>query len=85
RAKRMLQEAALERHTTISQFVIDSAMSAAQEILTERTRIGLTSEQWAALMAALDAPLRMPRCQRLDSFLLELRLSTWQHDGQPNP
>jgi uncharacterized protein (DUF1778 family) len=65
-AMRVLQEAARERHTTISQFVIDSAMSAAQEVLTERTRIGLTSEQWAAFVEALDAPPQHhPRMERL--------------------
>jgi uncharacterized protein (DUF1778 family) len=65
-AKRVLQEAARERHTTISQFVLDSALGAAQEVLTERTRIGLSSEQWTAFMAALDAPAeRHPRMERL--------------------
>ena len=65
-AKRVLQEAARERHTTISQFVIDSALAAAHDVLAERTRIGLSSEQWAAFMAALDAPAeRHPRMERL--------------------
>ena len=65
-AKRVLQEAARDRHTTISQFVIDSALAAAQEVLTERTRIGLSSEQWTAFMAALDAPpARHSRMERL--------------------
>lgn len=65
-AKRTLQEAARERHTTISQFVIDSALTAAQEVLTERTRITLNAEQWAAFMDALDAPSeRHPRMERL--------------------
>lgn len=57
-AKRLLQEAARERHTTISQFVIDSALTTANEVLAERLRIGLNTEQWAAFMAALDAPPR---------------------------
>jgi uncharacterized protein (DUF1778 family) len=65
-AKRMLQEAARERHTTISQFVLDSALGAAQQVLAERTRIGLTSEAWAAFLAALDGPPeRHPRMERL--------------------
>lgn len=58
-AKRVLQEAARERHTTISQFVIDSALVTANEVLAERSRIGLNSEQWRAFMAALDAPPRL--------------------------
>src|SRR5438105_15233882 len=65
-AKRVLQEAARERHTTISQFVINSALSAATDVLAERTRIGLNSEQWTAFLAALDAPMRRhPRMERL--------------------
>ena len=65
-AKRVLQEAARERQTTISQFVIDSALSTAHDVLAERTRIGLSSEQWTAFMAALDAPpQRHPRMERL--------------------
>jgi uncharacterized protein (DUF1778 family) len=65
-AKRVLQEAARERQTTISQFVIDSALSTAHEVLAERTRIGLNAEQWAAFISALDAPAqRHPRMERL--------------------
>jgi uncharacterized protein (DUF1778 family) len=65
-AKRMLQEAARERHVSLSQFVLDSAITAASEVLAERTRIALDSEEWAAFMAALDgAPRRHPRMERL--------------------
>jgi uncharacterized protein (DUF1778 family) len=65
-AKRVLQEAARERHTTISQFVVDSALGAAHEVLAERTRIGLDSKRWTAFVKALDAPARRhPRMERL--------------------
>jgi uncharacterized protein (DUF1778 family) len=65
-AKRVLQEAARERHTTISQFVIDSALSSAHEVLAERRRINLTAEQWKTFLEALDAPpQRHPRMERL--------------------
>lgn len=65
-AKRMLQEAARERHTSLSQFVLDSAIAAATDVLAERTRIALSSEDWAAFMAALDAPPSShPRMERL--------------------
>jgi uncharacterized protein (DUF1778 family) len=68
-AKRILQEAARERHTTISQFVIDSALTTASEVLAERNRIGLDSKQWAAFIAALDAPPR--RHERMERLLKE--------------
>jgi uncharacterized protein (DUF1778 family) len=65
-AKRLLQDAARERHTTISQFVLDTALGAAHELLAARTRIGLDSEQWEQFMAALDAPPRVhARMKRL--------------------
>jgi uncharacterized protein (DUF1778 family) len=65
-AKRMLQEAARERHTSVSQFVLDSAIAAATEVLAERSRIALNSEAWTAFMKALDAPPRKhPRMERL--------------------
>jgi uncharacterized protein (DUF1778 family) len=65
-AKSLLQEAARERHTTISQFVLDTAISAASEVLAERNRISLNAEQWTAFMEALDAPPRRhPRLERL--------------------
>jgi uncharacterized protein (DUF1778 family) len=65
-AKRLLQEAARERHTTISQFVLDTVLAAANDLLAARTRIGLDDEQWQRFMKALDAPPRVhPRMQRL--------------------
>jgi uncharacterized protein (DUF1778 family) len=65
-AKRLLQQAAKERHTTISQFVLESALNSASAVLAERSRIGLDAEQWTAFMVALDAPPRRhPRMERL--------------------
>jgi len=65
-AKQILQQAARERHTSISQFVLESALSTASEVLAERSRLGLNAEQWEAFMAALDAPPRRhPRLERL--------------------
>jgi uncharacterized protein (DUF1778 family) len=65
-AKRLLQEAARERHTTISQFVLDTALGAANDLLAARTRIGLDCARWEQFMEALDAPPRVhPRMKRL--------------------
>lgn len=65
-AKRILMEAARERHTSVSQFVIESALSSAREVLAERARFALDAEQWAAFQAALDAPpTRHARMERL--------------------
>jgi len=65
-ARQLLQEAAKERHTTISQFVLESALNSASAVLAERSRIRLDADQWAAFMEALDAPpLHHPRLERL--------------------
>jgi uncharacterized protein (DUF1778 family) len=65
-ARRLLQQAARERHTSISQFVIESALQSANTVLAERSRISLDAEQWTTFMAALDAPPRChPRMERL--------------------
>ncbi len=65
-AKQILQQAAKERHTSISQFVLESALRSASTVLAERSRLGLNAEQWEAFMAALDAPPRRhPRLERL--------------------
>jgi uncharacterized protein (DUF1778 family) len=66
KARQLLQEAAKERHTTISQFVLESALNSAGAVLAERSRIRLDADQWAAFMEALDAPPRRhPRLERL--------------------
>lgn len=65
-AKRRLQQAAKERHTSISQFVLESALNSADAVLAERSRFGLNAEQWLSFMDALDAPAsRHPRMERL--------------------
>jgi uncharacterized protein (DUF1778 family) len=65
-AKRMLQEAARARRMTISQFVLDSALVAASEVLAEQSRIVLGAQEWTAFMEALDTPPRRhPRMERL--------------------
>lgn len=65
-AKQILQQAAKQRHTTISQFVLESALDSASAVLAEHSRLSLNAEQWAAFMEALDAPPRgHPRMERL--------------------
>ena len=64
--KRTLQEAASTAQKTVSEFVLDSALTHAAEVLADRRLFLLDDTQWAAFMAALDAPAKpMPRLQRL--------------------
>ena len=65
-AKETLQAAAALRHKSVSEFVLDSALGAANEVLAERHRFGLNAEQWEAFQTALDAPPRsLPRIEKL--------------------
>lgn len=65
-AKEALQAAATLRHKSVSEFVLDSALGAANEVLAERRHFGLNVKQWEAFQAALDAPTRsLPRLEKL--------------------
>jgi uncharacterized protein (DUF1778 family) len=65
-AKAKLQAAASAVHRSMSDFVMESALSRAEETLAERRVFGLDAERWAAFQAALEAPVRpLPRLQKL--------------------
>jgi uncharacterized protein (DUF1778 family) len=64
--KCVIQTAARATHQSVSEFVIQSALSRAEETLPDRQRFGLNATQWAAFQAALDAPPRpTPRLAKL--------------------
>lgn len=65
-AKETLQAAALASHRSVSEFVLESALSQAEEALADRRRFGLDADRWKAFQDALDAPPRdHPRLERL--------------------
>lgn len=65
-AKKALQAAASLRHKSVSEFILDSALGAADDVLAERHQFGLNAEQWEAFQTALDAPPRsLPRIEKL--------------------
>ena len=65
-AKRALQAAAAASRRSVSEFVLESALSRADEALADRRTFGLNAAQWKGFMAALDAPPRpVPRLERL--------------------
>jgi len=68
-AKRMLQAAAQVSHKSMTEFVLDSALTAADDVLAEQRSIGLNAEQWKAFQEALDAPPQ--RHARLERLLKE--------------
>lgn len=65
-AKRTLQTAAAASRRSVSEFVLESALARAEEVLPDRRHFTLDAEQWAAFQAALEAPPRdLPRMRRL--------------------
>ncbi len=67
-AKRTLRAAAQVRRKTVTEFVLDSALSAAEDVLAEQRSLRLNASQWKQFLDALDAPPRRhARLQRLFS------------------
>jgi len=65
-AKQTLQAAARAASKSVSEFVIETALSEAEERLADRRLFALDAERWRAFLAALDAPPRRhPRLRRL--------------------
>jgi uncharacterized protein (DUF1778 family) len=65
-AKRTLQAAAAVSHRSVSEFVLESALARADEVLAGRRSFTLSAAQWKAFVRALDAPPRpLPRLERL--------------------
>ena len=67
-AKQTLQAAASAEQKSVSEFVLDTALSEAEERLADRRIFTLDRKNWDAFVAALDAPPRRhPRLERLFS------------------
>lgn len=65
-AKQTIQAAAAASHRTVSDFVLESALSRAGEALADRRMFGLDATQWQTFLAVLDSPPRqLPRMQQL--------------------
>ena len=64
--KRVLQDAAATSHKTVSEFLLDSALTKAAEVMADRRLFVLDDDQWTAFLEALDAPPQpMPRLEHL--------------------
>jgi uncharacterized protein (DUF1778 family) len=65
-AKLALAAAAAADNRSLSEFVLDSALSRAEETLSRRRHFGLNAEKWTEFLAALDAePRDLPRVKKL--------------------
>ncbi|MBA5865142.1 MAG: DUF1778 domain-containing protein [Nitrospira sp. CR1.3] len=64
--KRRLQVAASAANRSLTDFVVESALSRADETLADRHTFVLNKPNWDAFVAALDAPTHpLPRMRRL--------------------
>ncbi len=65
-AKQVLRSAAVAAQRSVSEFVLESALSRAEETLADRRSFQLDSQQWTVFMEALDAsPRELPRLKKL--------------------
>ena len=75
-AKALLEQAARARHKTLSEFVLDQSLSAAEETLADRRLFLLDDAQWVEFNRRLDAPPRdMPNLRELAQ-----RKAPWEAD-----
>jgi uncharacterized protein (DUF1778 family) len=64
--KDLIARAAQVKQTTLSGFVVEHALNAAQHVLADQVHFVLAMEQWEAFCAALDAPPKeIPALRRL--------------------
>lgn len=65
-AKKLLQEAARSCHKSVSEFLLDAGITAANLALTDRNRFQLDEERWAEFQEALERPVQTkPQLARL--------------------
>lgn len=64
--KQLIARAAERENTSFNDFVLNSALSAAQTIVSSDANLALDMDQWQVLCAALDAPPRnIPALRKL--------------------
>lgn len=67
-AKQTLAAAAAADRRSVSEFVLDSALARADDMLAQRRHFGLSAEQWEEFLLALDAaPRELPAVANLFS------------------
>ena len=54
--KELIAQAARIKQTTLTDFMVERAYSAAQEVLADQAHFSLSPDRWKVFCAALDAP-----------------------------
>jgi uncharacterized protein (DUF1778 family) len=66
RQKEIIARAAELKQTTLTNFMVEQAFQAAQQIVANQTHFRLSPEKWDEFCAALDAPpKKLPRLRKL--------------------
>lgn len=68
-AKVLLQEAAAATHKSVTDFLLEHGLKAAEQVLADQCVFMLNSEQWKLFSEALDRPVQ--RKQNLKKLLTE--------------
>ena len=64
--KQWLQEAARVDHKTVSKFLLDAGINAANQTLADRVRFELSTEKWLEFQTALNQPVSAkPKLRKL--------------------
>ncbi|CAJ1501347.1 DUF1778 domain-containing protein [[Mycobacterium] burgundiense] len=64
--RQLIQQAAEETDSTVTDFILDSVVERAERVLADRAWFVASEAQWIEFKALLDAPLEpMPRLRRL--------------------
>lgn len=69
--KQLLQEAASACHKSVSEFLLDAGVTAANQMLADRRRFELDEVRWQEFQQLLDRPVSAPGT-RMKSLLSEL-------------
>lgn len=68
--KQLLQEAAQASHKSVSEFLLDAGITAANQTLADRRRFELDDAQWQQFQELLDRPVSTPD-SRMKALLTE--------------
>jgi len=68
--KQLLQDAARTCHKSVSEFLLEAGITAANQTLADRRRFELDEQQWQQFQQALDRPVSAPR-NRMKALLTE--------------
>jgi uncharacterized protein (DUF1778 family) len=68
--KQLLQDAARTCHKSVSEFLLDAGITAANQTLADRRQFELNETEWQLFQQALDRPVQVPH-NRMKALVTE--------------